>query len=166
LNLRLLGIQSILVLWTLLGLNNPRLVAKPIDIATINDESQPSSVALMQSFRQKAADAVGASTRDRLFRDIYATQKSGVGETLLIVDCKRYSLENRVGVEIVRALYGLGEQKGATMALVATTSYFTRGAKEFQHAVRNRLSLRDYDHLIKWRAAYGVSGKESVRANV
>jgi HJR/Mrr/RecB family endonuclease len=91
--------------------------------------------------------------------DIFATQKSGIGESLLIVDCKRYSSKKHVGVEIVRALYGIGEQKRATMAMVATTSYFTRAAKEFQHAVKNRLSLRDYDHLVAWLNVYSLGGK-------
>jgi restriction endonuclease Mrr len=33
--------------------------------------------------------------------DIFATQKSDIGEVLLIVDCKRYSATNHVGVEVV-----------------------------------------------------------------
>jgi restriction endonuclease Mrr len=86
--------------------------------------------------------------------DIFATQKSAIGEVLLVVDCKRYSRHKHVGVEIVRALYGIGEQKRATMAMLATTSFFTRPAQEFQRAVRNRLSLQDYDGLLNWLRPY------------
>src|SRR5205085_7140045 len=76
--------------------------------------------------------------------DIFATQKSGIGEVLLIVDCKRYAPANHVGVEIVRALYGIGEQLRATMAMIATTSFFTKPAQAFQRTVSHRLSLKDY----------------------
>lgn len=87
--------------------------------------------------------------------DIFATQKSGIGETLLIVDCKRYSPSNHVGVQIVRSLYGIGEQKRATVAMLATTSFFTRAAQHFQRDVRHRLSLRDYNDLVEWLRSYG-----------
>jgi hypothetical protein len=87
--------------------------------------------------------------------DIFATQKTGIGEVLVIVDCKRYAPENHVGVGIVRSLYGISEQMRATMAMLATTSFFTRAAKEFQRMVKNRLSLKDYNDLISWLESYG-----------
>jgi HJR/Mrr/RecB family endonuclease len=87
--------------------------------------------------------------------DIFATQKSGIGELLVIVDCKRYAPDKHVGVGIVRALYGISEQIRANMALLATTSFFTQPAKEFQRAVKNRLSLKDYNDLVSWLDSYG-----------
>ena len=56
--------------------------------------------------------------------DIFATQKTGVGETLLIVDCKRYAPHNHIGVGVIRSLYGITEQLKASMGLIATTSFF------------------------------------------
>jgi restriction system protein len=88
--------------------------------------------------------------------DIFATQKSGVGEVLIVVDCKRYARNNHVGVGIARSLFGIGEQTRATMAMVATTSFFTRAAKEFQRSVRHRLSLKDYNDLLSWLSNYGI----------
>ena len=93
--------------------------------------------------------------------DIFATQKSTIGEVLIIVDCKRYSPDNHVGVGIVRALYGIGEQVRATMAMLATTSFFTKAAKEFQRPVRHRLTLKDYNDLLSWLRNYGVGTKRS-----
>lgn len=92
--------------------------------------------------------------------DIFATQKSGVGEVLLIVDCKRYAPANHVGVEIVRALYGIGEQLRATMAMIATTSFFTKPAQAFQRTVSHRLSLKDYNDLNSWLVNYGYGNRK------
>ena len=89
--------------------------------------------------------------------DIIATQKTGIGETLLVVDCKRYARTQRVGVELVRSLYGVAEQLRATMAMLATTSFFTRPAQEFQRTLRHRVSLRDYSDLVEWLGRYRTS---------
>lgn len=86
--------------------------------------------------------------------DIFATQKSEVGESLIIVDCKRYSADKHVGVGVVRGLYGIAEKMGATMAMIATTSFFTRSAKEFKEDVKYRLALRDYHDLVSWLKKY------------
>lgn len=86
--------------------------------------------------------------------DIFATQKTDIGEALLIVDCKRYAAGNPVGVEIVRSLFGIGEQLRASMSMIATTSYFTAPAREFQQTVRHRLSLKAYSDLQLWLNNY------------
>jgi DNA-binding response OmpR family regulator len=88
--------------------------------------------------------------------DIFAIQKTGIGESLLIVDCKRYAPHKHVGVSIVRSLYGVAEQKTATMGLIATTSYFTKQAREFQETVRHRMTLKDFDGVVEWLKNYGL----------
>lgn len=87
--------------------------------------------------------------------DIIATQKSRIGELLLIVDCKRYLPHKHVGVGVVRSLYGIGQQLRAFMAMLATTSFFTKPAKEFQATVKHQLSLKDYNDLLIWLHNYG-----------
>ncbi len=89
--------------------------------------------------------------------DIIASCKSGVGEILLIVDCKRYDPGNHVGVPVVRSLYGIGQQMRATMSLLATTSSFTKPAIEFRETVQHQLSLKDFDALMDWLKNYGQS---------
>ena len=88
--------------------------------------------------------------------DIIASQKNGVGEILLLVDCKRYAPKRKVGVEIVRALFGIGERERATISMLATTSHFTTPAREFQRTLRHRLALKDYDDLVRWISEYGT----------
>src|SRR5215216_6384221 len=39
--------------------------------------------------------------------DIYAARKDGLGQFLYLVECKRYVPPNKVGVEVVRSLYGV-----------------------------------------------------------
>jgi len=82
--------------------------------------------------------------------DMYAARKDGLGEFLFLVECKRWASGKRVGVEIVRGLYGVVQQQQATAGIVVTTSLFTKGAKEFQHSLRHSLSLRDYIQLQEW----------------
>jgi restriction system protein len=82
--------------------------------------------------------------------DMYAARKDGLGEFLYLVECKRYAPQRPVGVEIVRSLYGVVQKEEASAGILVTTSRFTRGATEFQTAIRHRLSLRDYLHLQQW----------------
>jgi restriction system protein len=88
--------------------------------------------------------------------DMYAAKKDALGSFLFLVECKRYSAKNRVGVEIVRSLHGVVQSMKATAGIVATTSYFTAGAKEFQRENRHQLQLRDYTALQEWLARVGI----------
>ena len=72
--------------------------------------------------------------------DIRAVRKTEVGIGLCFIECKRYS-SKKVGVEIVRKLYGVVESEGATSGLVVTTSFFTRGAFDFRDRNRYRLDF-------------------------
>lgn len=82
--------------------------------------------------------------------DIYAARKEGLGKFLYLVECKRYIPPNKVGVEIVRGLYGVLQAKRATAGAIVTTSFFTSGAEEFQREVQHQLYLHDYISLQKW----------------
>jgi restriction system protein len=83
-------------------------------------------------------------------KDIYVAHKSGLGSALYVVECKRYAPENPVGVGIVRQLYGVVQAEQLTGGVVATTSYFTRGAKQFQESVRYQMFLSDYQQVRAW----------------
>ena len=82
--------------------------------------------------------------------DMYAARKDGLGEFLYLVECKRYAPARPVGVDIVRALYGVVQRMHANAGVIVTTSRFTKGAEAFQKTVRYQLSLRDYLHLQQW----------------
>lgn len=82
--------------------------------------------------------------------DMYAARKESLGEFLYLVECKRYSARRNVGVQIVRALHGVVQQKRATAGVIATTSYFTKGAQEFRQELAHQMQLADYVELQSW----------------
>jgi hypothetical protein len=82
-------------------------------------------------------------------RDIIAVRKAEA-ETRFLIECKRYSPENKVGVSLVRALYGVKVDEKATKAILATTSTFTTGAKRFFDAHRWELERRDHQGVLDW----------------
>jgi restriction system protein len=82
--------------------------------------------------------------------DMFAARKEGLGRFLYLVECKRYTPPNKVGVEIVRSLKGVLDQHRATGAAVVTTSFFTSGALAFQREFTHQLQLHDYIALQQW----------------
>lgn len=83
-------------------------------------------------------------------RDILASLKTSVGEHLYLVECKRYSQDRPVGVQLVRQLYGIVEVERATAGLLVTTSSFTAGATNLQKTLAHRIALRDYSGIVSW----------------
>lgn len=101
-------------------------------------------------FRDKGYEIqLTSSTRDGGL-DIIAVRKSELGAALTIIECKRYAESNRVGVEVLRGLYGIVEAQRATRGVVATTSYFTKGATAFRNQVQYRLALADFTVLSQY----------------
>jgi restriction endonuclease Mrr len=88
-------------------------------------------------------------TRDGGF-DILSIKKGDLGSALTLVECKRYTENNKVDVGIVRGLYGVVEEKRATQGLIVTTSYFTKDAIAFRDRLPYRLALADFDRLTKF----------------
>lgn len=86
--------------------------------------------------------------------DIRAVRKTEVGTGLCLIECKRYSSQNKVGVEIVRNLYGVVESENATSGIVVTTSFFTRGAFNFRDKNQYRLNLADQNQLKQYLKQY------------
>jgi len=82
--------------------------------------------------------------------DIYAARKDRLGRFLFLVECKRYTPPNKVGVSIVRSLHGVVQQQQANAGIVVTSSFFTRGAKEFQQRLPYQMQLQDYIALQQW----------------
>ncbi len=93
-------------------------------------------------------------TRDGGY-DIYAINKgdsSGLRNSW-IIECKKNSADNKVGLDIVRSLYGLRTEMKVGGALLATTSYFSKDAKAYK-ASRYDLKLRDYEGVLEWINEY------------
>ena len=83
-------------------------------------------------------------------KDIYVARQDSLGSCLFLVECKKYAPDKSIGVGIIRQLYGVVQEEKATGGIIATTSFFTKGAKEFQEKVRYQVSLRDFLGVQKW----------------
>lgn len=94
-----------------------------------------------------------AATRDGGY-DIFAISRDRAGvNTSWIVECKRYSENRKIGVDLVRSLLGVKTVFPAANMLVATTSYFSRNAQQFKES-RYDLELKDYDGILDWIGEY------------
>lgn len=93
------------------------------------------------------------STRDGGY-DIYAISPVHRKETTSwIIECKKNAHDRKVGVDIVRALYGLRMDLQIANAMLATTSYFSRDAHAYK-ASRYDLKLKDYGNILEWINQY------------
>jgi HJR/Mrr/RecB family endonuclease len=98
------------------------------------------------------------ATRDGGF-DLFAITKDRSGlRSSWIIECKKYAPENKVGVDIVRSIYGIQTDRRIANVLLATTSFFTEDAKKYK-AERYDLELRDYYGILEWLGAYSPQGK-------
>lgn len=83
-------------------------------------------------------------------KDIYIATKDSLGSFLYFVECKRFAPDRPVGVGLIRQLYGTVQAERATAGILATTSFFTKGARDFQSKVEFHISLQDYLCIQKW----------------
>lgn len=83
-------------------------------------------------------------------KDIYAARRDPLGTFLYIVECKKYAPHRPVDVGVVRQLYGVVQEERVSGGIIATTSYFTKDAKEFRSRVQYQVSLKDYIDIQKW----------------
>ena len=87
-------------------------------------------------------------------KDIIALYKSSFGHQLYIIECKRYKETNKVGVEVVRSLYGVKTAENYNQAIVATTSTFTKDAIDFVKPLKFQLDLKDFSDIQEWIKNY------------
>ena len=82
--------------------------------------------------------------------DIFALKNEGFGNILTIVDCKKYSNSNPVGIAAVRGMYGTLQIESASHGIIATTSRFTRDAINLSQEYKYQLSLKDHADILQW----------------
>lgn len=86
--------------------------------------------------------------------DILGISRDSLGlETAWAVECKRYRRGRRVGVDVVRNLYGVKHGLGLPQALLVTTSSLTRDAKQFADSVGD-IKVADWQMLVDWLERY------------
>lgn len=82
--------------------------------------------------------------------DIFALKNEGFGNILTIVDCKKYSETNPVGIAAVRGMIGTLQIENASHGMIATTSRFTRDANILSQEYKYQLSLKDHADILQW----------------
>lgn len=82
--------------------------------------------------------------------DIYVARKEALGSFLYLVECKRFTPPNKVGVHLVRALHGVVQKVRANAGMLVTTSFFTKGAQEYADEMNYTLHLHDFLALKRW----------------
>jgi len=87
-------------------------------------------------------------------KDIIAYFKNEITSFLTYVECKKYSVENPVGVQIVRSVYGQQRISRANKSLIVTTSFFTKDAISLQREIINEMDLKDYNDLTRILSTY------------
>lgn len=83
-------------------------------------------------------------------KDLFIAQNSALGNFLFYVECKKYSMSNPVGVNVVRELYGTITADRATAGLIVTSSYFTKDAIDFTQKIQHQMNLKDYFEICEW----------------
>jgi HJR/Mrr/RecB family endonuclease len=86
--------------------------------------------------------------------DIRAVRNTDGISACYLIEAKAYDPSRPVGIEVVRHLYGVVERERATHGILATTSRFTKGAVEESRALRYRISLADFQQVLKWSKMY------------
>lgn len=100
-------------------------------------------------FRKQGFDVIlTQETRDG-GSDIIATHDMGNIPFMVLVECKKYGPNNKVGVSLVRSLLGVQTDQKANKAVLVTTSSFTRDAKIFAERQKHLITLVDCNELLK-----------------
>ena len=90
--------------------------------------------------------------------DIVAVRRLAPGIRFsMMVQCKRNSAKRKIGVDVVRQVWAVKSEKGFHQALLATTSAFTRGAK--QTAAIWNLELREHQDILAWCSRLATSNE-------
>lgn len=87
------------------------------------------------------------------------TDPSGL-QTSWVVECKRYSPDNKVGIDIARQIMGVKTHIGVPNAVLVTTSGFTYNVRELSSA-RQDLHLVDFETLATWLGDYSPPAEAS-----
>jgi restriction system protein len=94
-------------------------------------------VELTQATRDKGIDIIAVSRRMNIPHK-------------MIVECKRYAPENRVGIAVVQRLLGVKTEINANKAVVVTTSSFSKDAETVARERFWDLDLKAYTDVVAW----------------
>jgi HJR/Mrr/RecB family endonuclease len=89
-------------------------------------------------------------------KDILASIETEIGKFLCLVEAKHYRSDRKIGVSLVRELYGTLCDYQANSAMLVTSSSFSKDAHDLQEKHKYQLSLKGYTDVAKWIQKYGT----------
>jgi hypothetical protein len=89
-------------------------------------------------------------------KDILASIKTPTAKLLCLVEAKRYRQDRKLGVGLVRSLYGTLHDYQANSAMLVTTSTYSKDAYALQQKHKFQVSLKDYADVAGWIQDYGT----------
>jgi hypothetical protein len=110
---------------------------------------------IAEIFKEKGYDVTLTPTSRDGGKDIIAAYNTPLGHQLFIVECKRYKEKNKVGVEVVRGLYGVQIAGNYNQGIIATTSTFTKDAIDFVKPLKFQMELNGFAEIKEWIENYG-----------
>ncbi len=87
-------------------------------------------------------------------KDIIATIKNSITSFLIYIECKKYSPNNKIGIEIIRNISGVHYLRKTAKSIIVTTSFFTRDAINESRILENQLDLKDFNNIKEWLNRY------------
>ena len=129
-----------------------RLKRQPIDVFQLSSRQFEELIAeILAGFGWQVH--LSRATKDGGY-DIFGIHRDKTGlESPWLVECKRFSPDRPVGIEIVRSFWAVKTDLSVPNGLIATTSHFTRGAEQFK-ASRWDLTFRDLNAIVDWVNEY------------
>jgi restriction system protein len=89
-------------------------------------------------------------TRDQGYDILAVNHTEYTKQSPCLIECKRYSEQNKVGVGIVRQLLGVVVDQKAKKGILATTSIFTSPADQFVERNTKMIEKADYQTVVNW----------------
>ena len=87
-------------------------------------------------------------------KDLILRADGPLGGSIAYVQCKQYSPIRPVGIEIVRALYGVHVADNVNKSMIVTTSHYSQEAIDFSRGLAFLISLKNYKDIVGWLRRY------------
>lgn len=84
--------------------------------------------------------------------DIYAILPTTIGDFGVVVACKNYDKDFRIGVDVLKEMEEVQESLKASKTTIVSSSYFSEQAKNY--ALRKNIKLVDRDNLLELAKRY------------
>ena len=84
--------------------------------------------------------------------DIYAILPTTIGDFGVVVACKNYDKDFRIGVDVLKEMEEVQESLKASKTTIVSSSYFSEQAKNY--ALRKNIKLVDRDNLLELAKKY------------